>query len=291
MLVPRPVLTRRALVEKTLLGFVLANVASWAPLASAGPGTLALVSTTTGLTTTTAGIVALVVLLVRAGDRSHDATTEPKRGVLARSMMDSALLSGRGDLGLQLTLLAESPSAFGQFDAEVDRGEGAGLAAMVHATRLPPQRVAIHWRAARAASGPVDSELAATGTVLRFAQRAAPELEIEIAARAELAWALLREQATGETTQLGSAHLWMADWLGVSSEIVADVTARSPIVASDDQRAQVYADPDRVLDAIAAEVEREHRPQIEARLAELLSECRRGLPAELADLALISRPA
>lgn len=292
MSTPRAQLSRRSFTTLAVAGFAITPIAAWSPTAIAGAGTLGLITTTTGLLTTTGGIVALIVFLLRPkSTEKKSAGREGAEGELARRIIDSAMLSNQGDLALHLTLLSESPAAFAQFNAEVQKGEGRGLDSMQRATLIGADRLALHWQAAAQGAAPIDSEVAATRAVITFLQAAAPELVIRPHVRGELSWALLREASTGDVGAPGGAHAWMAEWLGVPAHAVAAASrvARSGLsmVPEAQLRAYVHDEPDAVLDLVAFELGSRHRGAIEAQRDELIRQCRDGLPSELADLATL----
>ena len=132
--------SKRALAIAALCGFSLTYVTK----ARASPLVGAMVSATSGWVTTFGAVVVAVAFLVKRFNNNHGtASLEP--GQLTRHMVDSGLIGVRGDFGMELGLLIESPSAFDQLTTEARTGKGAILSSLSQSTNIPTDSLAGYW--------------------------------------------------------------------------------------------------------------------------------------------------
>ncbi len=267
------------LAKVALVGFALGPLLQRPARAYYGAaGILILTGATTSGAATTAGIV---VLILKAADVV--AAKEPAPGSVARTLIDTALITSRGDLALQLELLSESPSAFARASDELAERKGPAVDALVQATGLPVETLASHWYAATRAHGPVTDEAGAQKVVAGFLARMAPELAVERGQAAELAWKLERERTAVGFPAEARTHLWLAEWMGVPVDAVAKAgeAAAAGLGAEGDARARIYAEPERYLDALAVALEATHKAELDQRTASLVEQGQLALPPEV----------
>jgi hypothetical protein len=281
-----------------------ASYSSVGSTGSSGTGTSSLLLTTSVFTvlpmTTTVGVIVLIVVIInnqnekmREQQRQYqeqqkeDQKDEQADASRTRALMDSGLVTARGDLGLSLSLLARSPSAFDQLSDEVERGQGPALSELARATGLPPEALAGHHRATAGAVGPAVDQDSAERFVLDMLVRMAPSLELHEDQAAAFLWQLAQEQAVDPAA--GTAHAWMERWMGVPLESVVEATAEALAPLSSDPaalRASLYADPDAALDTIALAIDARNRAEVDARIAELIQLALPWIPGELTGSAL-----
>lgn len=272
------------LPKVAVLGFAMANAAAPRQArAYYALGFALLSTTTTGVGLTIAGGV---YLTIRSAEDDDEALATP--GETSRRLMDVALLSTRGDLGMHMDLLLDSPTAFAQLSHELARGEGPSVDAMVQATGVPVEALQSAWATASAPVGQVMSPSDAARVLTGFLVQIGPQLVVPKDATAELAWQLAREQAAGTSSADASAHRWLAGWLGVSPEALSSATAAATAgLAMDDgdaARAALYADPGPFLNAVATTLEQSHGDEVYARLSELDKAASERLPSEAREI-------
>lgn len=237
---------------------------------SIGPGSESIATTTTSTVLTVGTTVVGIVLLIKLATDVDGGTPEGR----TRALLDGGLLNRRGDLGMELGLLVDSPAAFHQISDEVAAGGGPGLDALVQATGLPHATVARAWTTTSAALPPATDADAATRFVVRFLATLAPELQVQPEHATALLDELRRERLRPDFPADAPAHLWLARWLGVPEHAVADATAElgAAGLADGAAHARLRAEHDRLLDAIAARVAATHHAEVEQRIAALAAE-------------------
>ena len=258
---------------------------------TASTGSSATVTTLlyTGLTlTTVVGVTVLIVIVTKMLiDASNDNNSSNQAGAKTKALMDAGLLAARGDLGLELGLIVESPAAFDQLDDEFERGDGPAVQALVRATGIPADTLRAHWDAATEARGPVESEADATRLVVDLLVRMAPDLAGSEAQTAAWLWQLARESAGATDPASPHARAWAARWLGVPEESVeaaADVAfAELQGLSEREQRVAIMTDPERFMWIMGAELQRDHAEVVDKRIAELFEHLRPWLPESMAD--------
>jgi hypothetical protein len=287
-----------------LLGFSLGGGSSRSARASsAGVATTALsVAASAGV------VVAVVVLLLRRKNEAgppdavqdappplaktsagvapaapEPAVFEEPASSLTEDLLWSGLLTQRGDLGLQVALLAGSPGAIDQLTDEVTRGEGPALAALAQASGVRPALVRLLWREALAERGPPGDQEQAMALLTAFMVRLTPHVRVDETVLGDYVWALLAELEAGEAP--GPTQLWTARWLGVPPEAVrAAVTVAFeglPPGSEERRRLRVERLAGEHVAQFAQAVERHHRGEVEARVAELVRQTGPWLPAHL----------
>lgn len=278
---PRVRKTSANLARLALLGFALGPTLERKARAYYALAIAVVTGTTTTGAATTAGVIVLVVWLVRE-NASDQPTVE---GATTRSLIDSAVVSTEGDLGVQIQLLSESPTAFAQLDREMATGVGPALDAMVRATKLPAEELAKCWSAARATVGVVESPEQAASVVTHFLVQISPELKVGREPSADLAWQLVRERSAPNYPEDARTHVWLAEWLGVPVEAVGEASEQAlaslPTLVGQEPRVFLYANPDAYLDAFSASLESKHKAEVDARVATLMQDTAERLPEDL----------
>jgi hypothetical protein len=197
-------------------------------------------------------------------------------GDTTRSVVDAGLLSSHTDLGLQLSMLTESPTAFAQLSYELLQGKGASVDNMTRATGLSVEFLQNAWTQSLAPVGVVDSQEEAQAVVVGFMEACAPKLQVDRQLLASFAWQLAREQSFPSNNN--ASQLWLSAWLGVPVSAIQQATAAALPTGTTDLRASIYADPDAFLNRLSAKLEAEHSEEIHARIEQLKAAAQQSAP-------------
>ncbi len=135
--------SKRALAIAALCGFSLTYVTK--ARASIYTTIAALASGSSLIAVTTVGAVVVAVVFIVKRLKKDDGTASLEPGQLTRHMVDSGLIGVRGDFGMELGLLIESPSAFDQLTTEARTGKGAILSSLSQSTNIPTDSLAGYW--------------------------------------------------------------------------------------------------------------------------------------------------
>ena len=221
--------------------------------------------------------------IVQLSDRAGLAPEPPPMASLpddaAYSLLISGLIASRGDLAMELGLLATSPAAFDQFGDEVNIGTGPGLKTIASAAGTEESVVCDAWLAVRADRGLPDDPNASMQFIADVLGILGPSLAVPSPIESELVWELVRELAQPDFPSDDAVlHQWLAEWMGlepadvhsVTSIVLADfVKPPSPEPSDDaDARAQVYSEA-KLVRAMAALLEARHPDAIATRLRSL----------------------
>ncbi len=243
-----------------------------------------------------AGVILLVVYLSkrRIGDEQDGQVGDEQDGQdqsdfapvrLTRSLLDSGLLATRGELGVQVALLAQGPAAFDQLSDELARGVGPAVDELVRTTGLSADVLRPHWEAARGAHGDVIDSATATRVVADFVSRLAPNIHVSDRLISDLVWRLALEYFGHKRTDPVPTHDWVAGWLGVPVEAVLaaseEVFWRADWGRTEAREARIRAEPELYLNRLATELDSTHRDQIDARVRELVLRMGPWLPPHL----------
>ena len=263
------------------LGFSLNRVLeqdAHAYYASSGHWVLLTATTTSGVLTT-AGVVVLVILLLD-DDRATNETQTLDDGKLARGLIESGLLNARGDLGMELSLIVESPTAFEQVAQDMAEGNGAALNSLTRTTNIPQSELISMWQQTSQTVGPVEDEASATKFMMNFLLRMGHDLEVEQNQLADFSWQLIVEQTSPVSPENAHAHKWLADWMGLPLESVLAASQKRLAQQSDgsDLRADIQQDPEAFLSALSQELEAQHPELIRSRVDTLVSEFSQCFP-------------
>ncbi len=265
----RPSSAAKVLARVATLGFAISSVVTPGRArasASSAAGLLLLGLTITGGALTTAGGIVLTI------QSTKDTLVSRKdRGGAGARILDAALISTDSDINLQVDLLAESPEAFAQFDREIAAGAGSSVDAICASTRLDVAQIQTQWEAAR--RGAVTSHDLASAHVGRFLKGIAADLVPSNTSQASLASALVSEQGRAGG---GRRTEWLAEWLGVSPDVVRTAVVESALAHgiddSDRARAAVLSRPDELLLETVRRVEVAAPDQVQARFEALAAQ-------------------
>ena len=262
---------QRKAAALAMIGFSLGNLTSnQAQAFWSADGTFT-TFITTGVTTTvaSAGLVAIIVVAIV----KKDAGAEMVDGEQTKRLIDAALISSRGDLGMELALLVESPSAYAKFENDISRGEGSSLDAMMTATLLSKTEIVSAWQQATHSLGQTRSSADATDHITQFSVTIGPRLTPTNTTQSDLVWGLIREREQDSFPEGAVNHHWLASWLDVPVDEVA--TATWDIVNAQDPqhalRQEVLDQPESFINELAILIERDNRQSIEARIASLVN--------------------
>ncbi len=283
----------RHLAVLALAGFSLGGASSRSARAS---------SDTASCTLTTVGGIAGIVILVRKLQREGEEVEEVEEeeeeeqaeaapsdwsGSLTHDLLWSGLLTQRGDLGLQVMLLGESPGAVAQLSDELGRGEGPALAALVDASGLPPAKLHLHWLEVFDPDRAPTSQSEAIALLAAFLVRVTPELAVDPQLLADYVWSLALE--LDATDGAGPTESWTARWLGVPTAAVraasAAVFADIPGGSEGARQEHVQQNSAEYLVRIAWQLQWFHGDLVQLRVAQLFRQMGPWLPPGLGPLS------
>ena len=237
--------------------------------------TVSLSSTSLGITTTVGG----VVLILKIAEVGHFKPDE-NPGEATRLLIESGMIATRGDLGMELSLMAESPNSFKATHEAMLTGEGAPIDALSQSTGIPQAELVQKWREVSKNSAPVQDEASASRFLMSFLIEIGAQVQVDKAQVAHLLWQLTVEDAT-LATEDSQAHQWLSHWLQASPETVEAAVSevfRQEAAQNSDLRATIEANPDAYLLALSAAIEHREGEQIHARVNALLESATEWLP-------------
>jgi hypothetical protein len=243
---------------------------------------LQLAALTVSVQATTVGAVVGVVVFIVKRTQKDDGTASLEPGQLTRHLVDSGLIGVRGDFGMELGLLLESPSAFDQLTTEARAGKGAILSSLSQSTNIPTGSLAVYWMTAVDEVGVTVNKRDASHTVFAFLDHLSPDLEVSDQVLGEFTWRLVKERLSPSFPESATSHAWLAEWLGVPLDVVAVASQGAIdelILDGATARVQVLQHPRAFLDAIAISIEETHREDVEERVQGLIAEARSQFPA------------
>lgn len=244
-------------------------------------GTLLTTTTSVSGTVVVAAVAVIIYLIVKKPKPKDD------ESALTRSLIDAGVMTVRGDLGTELSLLVSSPLAHEQLSEELARGEGPGVFALSRATGVQPTELAKQWQASTEEIGTIEDTATATRFAADFLARIAPQISVEPDVQSTLLWQLQRERLDPSFPESATAHVWLSRWLGVplpavvqaTESAMRDLDRRSEL----DQRVALSERSEGYLDAIAAHIAAHHEREVSEKVAALVAQASPWLPAHLSD--------
>jgi len=224
------------------------------------------------LSLTTTAVGGGVYLTVKAAMKSGTAQLS-NEGDPTRTIIEAAVMERQSDVGLQLQLLAESPTAFNQLDHDVALGHGRALDSLTNVLGTPSKEIATLWENARAGHDDINDSVASSAVVEAFAGLVYPRIEVQDLVLADFVWQMVVESQQ-EQEMSGTTQAWLGGLLGVPvigvNASVKHTLAGLGCTDLESARKRVYGDPDLVVAGLSRTIEARYTEEIQKQLDSLL---------------------